>query len=60
MLESESWHRVFSFEKLGRRLQSVPLFLLLLPYVLGILLADAVVVPDWVLIVASYPHRAPQ
>ena len=51
MLESESWHRGFSLEKLGRRLQSVPLFLLLLPYVLGILLADAVIVPDWVLVV---------
>ncbi|MBR4951548.1 MAG: ComEC/Rec2 family competence protein [Alistipes sp.] len=30
----------------------MPLFLLLIPYVLGILLADMVVVPDWALVVA--------
>ena len=52
MLEFESWHNRFSLKGLGRRLRSVPLFLLLVPYVLGILLADAVVVPDWVLVVA--------
>ena len=52
MLELGSLHNGFSLESLGRRLRSVPLFLLLVPYVLGILLADKVVVPDWVLIVA--------
>ena len=52
MLELGSWHKDFSLESLGRRLRSVPLFLLLVPYVLGILLADVVVVPDWVLVVA--------
>ena len=52
MLEFESWHNGFSLKSLGRRLRSVPLFLLLVPYVLGILLADAVLVPDWVLVVA--------
>ena len=52
MLELGSLHNGFSLKSLGRRLRSVPLFLLLVPYVLGILLADKVVVPDWVLIVA--------
>lgn len=51
MFESESWHNRLSVECLGRRLRSVPLFLLLIPYALGILLADSVVIPDWTLFV---------
>ena len=52
MLESENLHNLFLIKSLGRRLRSVPLFLLLVPYVFGILVADTVVVPDWVLVVA--------
>ena len=52
MFELGSLHNRFSLNSLGRRLRSVPLFLLLVPYVLGILLAEALVVPDWVLVVA--------
>lgn len=51
MFESESWHNPLSLECLGRRLRSVPLFLLLVPYALGILLADSVVLAEWVLFV---------
>lgn len=50
MLELGSWHKGLSLESLGRRLRSMPLFLLLIPYILGILTADHILLSDWVLI----------
>lgn len=50
MFASESWHNDFSIKSLGRRLRSVPIFLLLLPYALGILLCDYVDLGDWWLV----------
>lgn len=47
MSASDHWHNRFSFVTLGHRLRSVPMFVVLLPFVLGIILADYVVLPLW-------------
>ena len=45
MFASDHWHSEFSFRTLGRRLASMPLVVLLLPFILGIVLAERYVVP---------------
>lgn len=45
MFVSDHWHSEFSFRTLGRRLASMPLVVLLLPFILGIVLAECYVVP---------------
>ena len=52
MFELGSLHNLFSLKSLGRRLRSVPLFLLLVPYAMGIPLADHLLLADWWLFVA--------
>lgn len=47
MSASDHWHNRFSFDTLGHRLRSVPMLVVLIPYVLGIVLADSYVVPLW-------------
>lgn len=45
MSASDHWHKPLSFVRLGRRLLSMPLVVMLIPFVVGIALADVVVLP---------------
>lgn len=45
MSASDHWHKSLSFVRLGRRLLSMPLVVVLIPFVVGIALADVVVLP---------------
>lgn len=47
MSASDHWHNRFSFATLGHRLRSVPMFVVLIPFVLGIILAEHFVLPLW-------------
>lgn len=47
MSEFVHWHNELSFEALGRRLRSTPMLLLLLLLVVGIVVADFVLLPSW-------------
>lgn len=53
MSASDHWHNGFSFEQLGHRLRSMPMLVVLLPFVAGIVLADYFVVPLVVAIPAT-------
>lgn len=46
----DHWHNSFSCATLGRRLRSVPAFLSLLPFVLGIVIESSVELSVWVVI----------
>ena len=48
--ESVKWRITFSRKTLGDRLYSVPLLLLLLPFVVGIALAEYCVIPLWLVV----------
>lgn len=48
--ESLKWRITFSRKTLGDRLYSVPLLLLLLPFVVGIALAEYCVIPLWLVV----------
>lgn len=47
MSASDHWHNRFSFATLGHRLRSVPMLVVLIPFVLGIVLAEHFVLPLW-------------
>lgn len=52
MFASDHWHNRFSLDRLGYRLRSVPMLLILLPFVAGILFSDYYVLPLWFVYVA--------
>lgn len=52
MSASDRWHREFSLEELGYRLHAVPMFLVLIPYVVGVIIADNYTLP-WVAVLAA-------
>ena len=47
MFASDHWHNRFSPERVGHRLRSVPMLLILIPFVVGILFSDYYVLPLW-------------
>ena len=67
MYASDHWHNRFSISTLGRRLRSVPMLLVLIPFVVGIILADSFTLPLAVVVGAliiavitawrTVPHR---
>ena len=50
MFASDHSHKGFSFSTLGHRLRSMPMLLVLLPFVVGVLLAEHFVVPLYLVI----------
>lgn len=50
MSASDHWHREFRIANVGRRLLAMPLFVALIPFIGGILLAECVVLPLWLTI----------
>lgn len=46
------WHNRLSLEQLGRRARSMPLFVALIPFVAGVVLADNYYFPMWLVVVS--------
>lgn len=47
----DHWHKIFSWEVLKRRLRAMPMLFIIIPFIAGILLANSLILPLWLICV---------
>lgn len=50
MSASDHWHNRFKISNVGHRLTSMPLFVMLLPFIMGIVMAESITIPLYIAI----------